>query len=75
MLPGQNMDERYSYLYGLMLDFYDRHEIEARLDNLNKNMLGKKGKTPKFRAKAAEVRALIPFCKASCIVFETECSC
>jgi hypothetical protein len=44
-----------------MLDFYDKHEIEARLDNMNRNMLGKKGKTPKLRGRAAEVRALVPF--------------
>jgi hypothetical protein len=36
MLPGQNIDERYSHLYGLTLNFYAEHEIEARLDNMNK---------------------------------------
>jgi len=60
-LPGQVNDEKYSYLYGLMQEYYEQHEIESRLDNLNRNMLGKKGKTPKLRGKAAEIRALVPF--------------
>jgi hypothetical protein len=60
-LPGQNIDEKHSYLYGLMLDFYEQHQVEAKLDNMNRNMLGKKGKCPKLRGKAAEIRALIPF--------------
>jgi hypothetical protein len=60
-LPGQSMDDKCSHLYGLMLEFYEEHQVEAVLDNLTKNMLGKQGKCPKLRGRAAEIRALIPF--------------
>ena len=59
-MPGQTQDQKISFLYGLIFEYYEANDITARLDNLTFKMLGKRAK-PKLRAKAAEVRALIDF--------------
>ena len=50
-------------LFQEICHYYDENRVDSRLDNLTKNMLGKK-KKPKLRGKAAEIRALVNFCPA-----------
>ena len=59
--PGQTQTQRCSALFVELQAWYDRHQVESRLDNLTLTMIRQPGKPPKLRAKAAEARALVPF--------------
>ena len=60
---GTNQKTRVENLYKQMVEYYERHSVDNRLDNLTLSMLGKDRKPPKLRAKAAEARGLISFAR------------
>ena len=63
-MPGQSRDQRVSALFLKMRQYYEDHGVDSRLDNLTDLMLRKgPSKSPKLRAKAAEARGLVSFCK------------
>jgi len=61
--PGHTQALRCQALFRDVVDYYERMGVESRLDNLTLQMLGKDGGPPKLRAKAAEARGLIGFCR------------
>ena len=65
-MPGSNVDERISSLFLKIRAHYARKppKVEATLDNLKIGMIypaGRRNKSPKLNAQAAEVRSLIGF--------------
>ena len=65
-MAGHSESSRCSNLFLAIRSFYERTGAENRLNNLTVSMFksGKKGF--KLRAKAAEARGLVPFCKEIC---------
>ena len=69
-VPGNNQDDRLSFVFGHMQKFYKERKVESQLPVLTKEMVWKnKGSGPKLRAKAAEARALIPWSKLAAAEF------
>ena len=60
-LAGSNAKEQCKSLWGEVQLYYMANPCSSRLDNLTLSMLGKSGKPPKLRARAAEARLLMPF--------------
>ena len=60
-LPGATEEARCSNLFLAIQKYYSEVACESCLDNLKLTMLGSSNTSPKLRAKAAEVRCLIPF--------------
>ena len=65
---GTNQNSRVQEFYKQIVHYYDRYGVESRLDNLTMTMLGKAGKPPKLRAKAAEARGLITFAREQAVL-------
>jgi hypothetical protein len=62
-MEGRNMKKRLQALHMEIKCFYEEKGVESRLQTLTRGMIQKKTAPPKLRAKAAEVRDLIPFTK------------
>lgn len=60
-LVGSNAKEQCKSLWLELQLYYRANPCSSRLDNLTLSMLGKSGKPPKLRARAAEARFLMPF--------------
>jgi len=61
--PGTRKEQRVRALYLDIVEYYNRTKVESRLDSLTESMLVAPNRPPKLRAKAAEARFLVPFCK------------
>ena len=61
MLAGGTMKLRCQALWGEMHLWYQATGVKDTLQNLTLTMLQQRGKQPKLRANAAQVRALVPF--------------
>lgn len=62
-LPGPNMGAQIACLWERMQRFYADHDVADRLTSLHRTMIRQQSKSPLLRASAAQVRALVPFCK------------
>lgn len=60
---GATKKARVQELYRAMVEYYQRTGTDSRLDNLTEKMLQKSGAPPKLRARGAECRGLINFCR------------
>ena len=60
-MQGQNMKARCSALWLRLQAWYEAQGVQDRLQNLTLGMLCKEKASPKLRASAAQVRALVPW--------------
>ena len=60
-LPGNSRKERCQSLWELIQVFYDKKDVQDRLQTLIPTMVRQGNKAPKLRGGAAVVRALVPF--------------
>ena len=60
-LPGAALKDRCSAFFVQTQAYYQRYDIQSRLDNLTPTMLKSDKKGYKLRAKGAEARGLIQF--------------
>ncbi len=60
------------HIWNLCQEFYRRVQPPSRLDNLTIGMVKERGKGPKLRGKAGEVRYLVPFGKELADQFLTD---
>ena len=69
-VPGRNKDERIAYILKHVQAFYAANPVQSKIPTLTEDMIWKnKGSGPKLRAKAAEARYLVPWCKLACEEF------
>jgi len=54
-------EQRVQKLWADIKQFYKSYKVDSQLDALTSGMIQAPGKPPKLRAKAAEVRALVPY--------------
>ena len=64
-MVGANNKEKRKALFGEIKQHYAQHDVQEQLQTLTAGMIQAKKAPPKLRAKAAEVRALIPFAKSA----------
>jgi hypothetical protein len=62
-LPGASQKERCVALWREVQAFYEARGVQDKLQSLSLGMISKRGASPKLRASAAQVRALVPFGK------------
>lgn len=64
-VPGNTEAARCTTLWSWVLQYYDEHNVQDRLQNLTMSMLCKsRARSPKLRSSAAQCRALVPFAVA-----------
>ena len=65
-------EERVKYLWSLAKHYYKQASVPVRLDNLTLEMIKARGKPPKLRGRAAQVRYLLPFAAQMAEMFADE---
>ena len=64
---GGSEDIKLAQLYEHISQYYAEVGATSKLDNLTMNMIrAKAGKSPKLKAKAGEIRDLVPWCLKAC---------
>lgn len=62
-VPGGTKTERCTFIWREMQEFYAAAHVQDKLKNLTPGMICGPRASPKLRASAAQMRALVPFCK------------
>ena len=66
IVPGRSAAARVQVLSEMLLDWYERHHVQDRLDRLMLNLFEQRGKGHKLRAGAAKIRAMVPWIHHIC---------
>ena len=66
IVPGRSAAARVQVLSEMLLDWYERHHVQDRLDCLMVNLFEQRGKGHKLRAGAAKIRAMVPWIHHIC---------